>query len=156
MGEVQLGLSARGMLLGKVDLLVRAIQGPPVLQSPLQGAQLRGADPAGEFLLQPLDNCRCPEPAGGLALEQGQDLLLPDPVEGIGAGPPPCRPVLVSDGNGPCCHFRAERSLIPAIAAAVCCVFPFHSSLPQYCDLLIRKPIRHLLYRMITHWDRQK
>ena len=29
-----------------------------------------------------------------------------------------------SDGSGPLCHLRAERSLIPAIAAAVCCVFP--------------------------------
>ena len=31
---------------------------------------------------------------------------------------------LVSDGSGPCCHFLADRSLIPAAAAAVSCFFP--------------------------------
>ena len=30
----------------------------------------------------------------------------------------------VADGNGPICHFRAERTLIPALAAAVSCVLP--------------------------------
>ena len=30
-GEVQLGLAPRGMLLGEVDLLVRAVECPPVL-----------------------------------------------------------------------------------------------------------------------------
>ena len=30
-GEVQLGLAARGMLLGKVDLLVRAVESAPIL-----------------------------------------------------------------------------------------------------------------------------
>ena len=39
--------------------------------------------------LQQLDNCRCPEPAGDLALEQRQDLLLPYTPEGISPGPPP-------------------------------------------------------------------
>ena len=28
------------------------------------------------------------------------------------------------DGNGPLCHLRAERTLIPALAAAVSCVLP--------------------------------
>ena len=30
----------------------------------------------------------------------------------------------VADGNGPLCHLRAERTLIPALAAAVSCVLP--------------------------------
>ena len=30
----------------------------------------------------------------------------------------------VCDGNEPLCHLRAERTLIPALAAAVCCVLP--------------------------------
>ena len=34
------------------------------------------------------------------------------------------RSCLVSDGNGPSCHLRAERTHIPAFAAAVSCVFP--------------------------------
>ena len=34
------------------------------------------------------------------------------------------RSCLVSEGNGPLCHFRAERTQIPAWAAAVSWVFP--------------------------------
>ncbi len=34
------------------------------------------------------------------------------------------RSCLVSDGNGPSCHLRADRTHIPAFAAAVSCVFP--------------------------------
>ena len=32
--------------------------------------------------------------------------------------------ILVSDGNGPICRFHADRTLIPAVAAAVSWVFP--------------------------------
>ena len=88
-GEVDLGLPPRGMLLGEVDLLVRAVQRPPVLQSSLQGAHLGGAEAPGVLFRQPLDNCRCPQPAGGIAPQQGLNLLFPNPLEGVWPGAPP-------------------------------------------------------------------
>ena len=57
-------------------------------------------------------------------LEQGQDFFLPRRRQRDRAECATGAPVLVSEGNGPHCHFRADRSLIPAMAAAVCCLFP--------------------------------
>ena len=64
-----------------------------------------------------------PEPASGLAPEQGQDILHPDPVEGIGIGEPPAlllgpRRQSLTATCGPTA--RSSRPRLPA----VCYVFP--------------------------------
>ena len=59
------------------------------------------------------------------------------------------------DGSGPHCHFCADRSLIPATAAAVCCCFPSIlfclNSMTCWSLINLVPP-----YRMITTCDRQK
>ena len=42
MGEVQLGLAPRGVLLGEVDILVRAVQRPP--PEPVEGPVIAVAE----------------------------------------------------------------------------------------------------------------
>ncbi len=74
-------------------------------------------------------------PSGKVKYRQGLNLIFPHPVEGIGPSAP-LRSCFISDGNGPCCHLRADRTHIPAMAAAVSWVCPFisfclSSALPQ-------------------------
>ena len=78
----------------------------------------------GYCLAQPVDNCRRLQLASWIIPQQRLDLILPHPVEGIGTGAPPMPPVSSADGKGPLCQLRAERTLIPALAAAVSCVLP--------------------------------
>ena len=99
-GEIDLGLPSRRMLLGEVDLLLWAVQGPPVLQSPLQGAELGGTEPSGVTLFQPLDNCSCLQLALGIARSRGSISSSHTPSKGSGRVRHR-RSVLVSDGSGP-------------------------------------------------------
>ena len=61
----------------------------PSKLSSLQGMQLRGAELTGMPHLQPFDNCRCFQLARWATLQQGLNLLLPNPVEEVGPGAPP-------------------------------------------------------------------
>ena len=62
----------------------------------------------------------------------------------------------VSDGKGPRCHLCTDRTLIPAMAADVCCVFPsIRLCLSKTTCWSVTTPAPPIQYRMITFIDRQ-
>jgi hypothetical protein len=83
--EVGRAQPARLMDLGEEDFLGRAVQGPPLLDTPLQGPQLRVGEAAGIFPLQPGE-----QRLGFQAVVERQLLLdlVPDLGKGIGFGSP--------------------------------------------------------------------
>ena len=83
-----------------------------------KGAQLGGAKAAGVPLRQPLDDCRCPSLPAGSPRSRGSISASHTPSKGSGRVRH-LRSCFVSDGQGPRCHFRADHTLIPAMAAAV-------------------------------------
>ena len=70
------------------------------------------------------------------------------------------RPCLVSDGNGPLCHFRAERTHIPATTATVSCVFPATSfclnSVTCRSLIKIRRLLAGWFYPILTGKNSQR
>ena len=123
-GEVELGLPSRRMHLGEVHLLIRTMQRPPILQSSLQGAQLGRAEPPGMLLgsSQSIIVVAFSLPVGSFR-SSGSISSSHTPSKGSGRVRHRCSG-FACDGNGPLCHLRAERTLIPALAAAVSCVLP--------------------------------
>ena len=94
------------------------MQRPPILQSSLRCDW----DALDMLLGQPVDNWVAFQLARRIIPQQRLNLILPHPVEGD-----PCSG-FACDGNGPLCHLRAERTLIPALAAAVSCVLEYVSA----------------------------
>jgi hypothetical protein len=83
--EVGRAQPARLMDLGEEDFLGRAVQSPPLLDTPLQGSQLLVGEAAGIFALQPGE-----QSFGFQAVVERQLLLdlVPDLGKGIGFGSP--------------------------------------------------------------------
>ena len=122
-GEVELGLQSRRMHLGEVHLLIRTMQRPPILQSSLQGAQLGRAERQGCCSAsQSIIVVAFSLPVGSFR-SSGSISSSPTPSKGSGRVRHRCSG-FACDGNGPLCHLRAERTLIPALAPAVSCVLP--------------------------------
>ena len=145
-GEVDLGLAARWMLLGEVDLLIRPVD---TRQSCNRRCRVRSWD-----ALNRPGNFSSSHSIIVVALSRGSISSSQTPSKGSGRVRH-LHSCLVSDGSGPHCHFRADRSLIPATAAAVCCFFPsiLFCLNSMTCWSLIN-PVPP--YRMITICDRQK
>ena len=128
-GEVERRLAARRVVLREHDVLVGAVQRPPVADVPLQRAELAGLEPAREpppELVE--DGLRLQLPVLVLLQQRHHD-LVPHLDERVGLVRH-VRAVTHSEGSGPSCHFRAVqvRSLMPTAAAAASCVIsPFIS-----------------------------
>ena len=113
-GEVELRLAAWWMFLGEMDLLLRTVECPhPELTEGhsiiVVALSLPAASPRSRGRIS---SCQTPSKCSGRVRHR--------------------RSCLVSEGNGPPGHFRADRSLIPAMAATICLLFlSFHLSLHQ-------------------------
>ena len=134
MSKVELGLPSRGMLLGEIDLSVR-----PILRTPperFEGPVIVAAGWATGRRSTGRGDAPHPELAEGHSIIVVALSLPPGSPRSNGSISSSHMPSkgsgrvrqwgyrLVSDGIGPLCHFRADRTLMPATAAVVSCVFP--------------------------------
>ena len=121
-GEVDLGLPPRGMLLGEVDLLVRTVRARQscnrrCMVRTWEGPKRPGCRSASHSII-----------VVALSLPAGS----PRRRGSISSSHTPRRDLawcatallLRLGRQRPLCHFRADRTLIPAMAAAVSWVFP--------------------------------
>ncbi len=144
MSEIDLRFAAWRMNLFEEDLPIWPVNGSPVSDSTLQGAELTLTKSARVLLLEQLQDRRRLQNTILVASQQRNDHFIPDFHERIVAGSPAS--LLL--------RLRRQRTLLPVPGGsnAHACggggrllTLPIHTFLPQQPHLLVRHHRRHLL-----------